>query len=137
MALAAELSTAKPAGTSNSGSLDATAIKALSRLFAAWKINANDCAALAGVSPRTWARMKSGDWSGALTQDQRMRASGLVGIYKGLHLYFSDGLADKWVKLPNQGAPFAGNTPAAFMLAGGLPAILRVRNQIDALRGGM
>jgi hypothetical protein len=66
-----------------------------------------------------------------------MRASGLVGVYKGLHLYFSDELADQWVQMPNQGKLFNGSIPAAFMVSGGLPAILRVREYIDALRGGM
>jgi uncharacterized protein (DUF2384 family) len=118
-------------------SMDATAVKAMVRLFAAWKISVPDSAMLAGVSPRTWNRMKAGTWSASLSQDQMMRASGLVGVYKGLHLYFSDELADQWVQMPNQGNLFNGSTPAAFMVSGGLPAILRVREYIDALRGGM
>ena len=137
MELALNPTVASSGVASEPGSPDATAVKALSRLFAAWKIKAEDGASLVGVSSRTWSRMKGGDWNAGFNQDQRMRASGLVGIYKGLHLYFGDTLADKWVRLPNQGAPFSGTTPLAFMLSGGLPAILRVRDQIDALRGGM
>eukprot|EP01037_Dinobryon_pediforme_P002597 gene2595-2637_t len=107
------------------------------RLFAAWKISVPDSAMLAGVSPRTWNRMKGGTWSASLSQDQMMRASGLVGVYKGLHLCFSDELADQWIQMPNDGSLFNGATPAAVMVSGGLPAILRVREYIDALRGGM
>jgi hypothetical protein len=81
--------------------------------------------------------MKSGAWDASLSQDQLMRASGLVGIYKGLHLYFSDALADRWPQMPNTGPLFRGSSPAAYMVAGGLPAILRVRDEIDALRGGV
>jgi len=36
--------------------------------------------------------MRAGEWVGILTEDQRCRASGVVGLYKGLHLYFSDDL---------------------------------------------
>lgn len=125
------------AGSTDSGSMDATAVRAMVRLFAVWKVSVHESAMLASVSTRTWSRMKAGAWSSALTQDQLMRASGLVGIYKGLHLYFSDELADQWVQMPNHGKLFNGSAPSAFMVIGGLPAILRVRGYIDAIRGGM
>ncbi|MBP7001486.1 MAG: DUF2384 domain-containing protein [Amaricoccus sp.] len=112
------------------------ALAALRRLAAAWRLTGDEAAALAGVSARTWARMKAPGWSGRLGQDQLLRASGLVGLYKGLHLYFSDELADAWPKRPNTGRVFAGRSPVAYMLAGGLPAILAARGYVDALRGG-
>ena len=80
--------------------------------------------------------MKTGDWSGRLSRDQLMRVSAVTGLYKGLHLYFSDELADRWVTMPNTGPQFGGRAPVATMIAGGLPAILATRNYIDALRGG-
>lgn len=114
------------------------AVKALVRVLAAWKVGAEASAFLAGVpSTRTWARMKSGTWAGSLTQDQFMRASAIVGVYKSLHLYFGDTLADSWVLLPNSGPLFRGLTPCQYMVDGGLPAILEVREYIDAVRGGM
>jgi uncharacterized protein (DUF2384 family) len=113
------------------------AIKAMSRLFQAWSLRGVDAAMLAGVSQRTWARMKVGSWSGSLTQDQLLRASALIGLYKGLHLYFDDALADKWIKMPNRGPLFRGQTPVSFMESGGLPAIMQVRAYIDAVRGGV
>ncbi len=136
MGLAAQLEVVRRVPSSDDGRIDDVAVKSMGRLFAAWKVSVADAAVLAGVSERTWSRMKAGNVS-ALNQDQRMRASGLVGVYKGLHLYFSDALADRWVRLANQGALFGGMTPLAFMIEGGLPAILRVRAEIDALRGGM
>ena len=66
-----------------------------------------------------------------------MRASALIGLYKGLHLYFGDELADRWVKLPNSGPLFEGLAPVDFMQQGGLPAIMNVREYIDAVRGGL
>jgi uncharacterized protein (DUF2384 family) len=114
-----------------------TAIKALSRVFKAWRVNGETAATLSGVSERTWTRMRSGAWSGSLNQDQRMRASALIGLYKGLHLYFGDPLADQWVKMPNRGPLFKGRSPLDHMQEGGLPAMMETREYIDAVRGGM
>ena len=80
--------------------------------------------------------MKAGGWTGRLGKDQLLRVSALVGIYKALHLYFDDELADRWPRLPNTGSLFGGRTPLDAMRAGGLPTILEVRDYLDALRGG-
>ncbi|MGI9355833.1 MAG: antitoxin Xre-like helix-turn-helix domain-containing protein [Rhizobiaceae bacterium] len=112
------------------------AAKAYARLTKAWHLNNATAAELISVSPRTWARMKTGNWSGKLNRDQLMRVSALTGLYKALHLYFSDDLADQWPNLRNAGPLFAGRDPIAAMIGGGLPAMLDVRNYVDALRGG-
>lgn len=117
--------------------MDGVALKAYRRLVEAWGLTDDEAAALADAPRRTWARMKRDDWSGRLGQDQRLRLSGLVGLYKGLRLYFSDEVADRWVKRPNGGPLFRGVSPLAFMRAGGLPAILRTRDYMDAVRGGV
>ena len=116
--------------------VDAAAAKAIPRLFDAWLLGNDDAAELLRVHTRTYSRMKSGEWIGSFDKDQRTRASALVGIYKALHVYFSDGLADRWIQLPNKGHPFEGRTPLEFMLNGDMPAILFLRNYVDALRGG-
>lgn len=127
----------------------AVAAKAYGRIVVAWKLNNHAAAALVAVSPRTWSRMKQGAgtkqgagvkgkaWSGRLSRDQLLRISALTGLYKALHLYFNDSLADRWVMLPNQGPLFGGRTPLAVMIEGGLPAILDIRTYVDALRGGV
>lgn len=117
--------------------LDAVALKAYRRLAEVWELTNDEAAALADVMPRTWGRMKQDGWPGRLSQDQRLRLSALVGLYKGLRLYFSDSLADRWVKRDNTGPLFQGASPLVFMRAGGLPAILLTRNYVDALRGGL
>ena len=116
---------------------DAVAVKAVSRVFKAWRLNGGRSATLAGVSERTWTRMSSGTWSGTLSQDQLLRASAIVGLYKGLHLYFGPDLADTWVSLKNRGPLFGGSSPVDFMMAGGLPAIVDAREYVDAVRGGL
>jgi uncharacterized protein (DUF2384 family) len=116
--------------------VDAAAAKALPRIFNAWKLDNDDAADLLRVGSRTYQRMKAHNWVGSLDEDQRVRASAIVGIYKALHVYFSDELADRWIKLPNKGSPFEGRTPIAFLREGGIPALLFVRQFLDALRGG-
>lgn len=113
------------------------ALKAYRRLAAAWGLGNQEAAALMDVTPRTWGRMKREDWSGRLSQDQRLRLSALVGLYKGLHLYFDGPLADGWVRMANAGPLFRGEAPVEVMISGGLPAILSVRDYVDALRGGV
>ncbi len=123
--------------STGSASPHQVAVKALARVFKAWRVPMPDAAKLAGVSERTWSRMKNEEWAGDLSQDQLLRASALIGLYKGLHLYFSDTLADEWPKLPNRGPLFQGQSPVAFMIEGGQPAIMATREYIDAVRGGM
>ena len=115
----------------------AVATKAFTRVAEAWELRGEDAAALIEVAPRTWSRMKAETWSGRLRKDQLMRISALVGLYKGLHLYFNDELADRWPNLENNGPAFGGRTPLDRMREGGLPAIMETRDYVDALRGGV
>lgn len=113
------------------------ALRAYARIAAAWKLPNASAAQLIGVSERTWGRIKADKWNGALDQDQLMRVSAVTGLYKALHLYFSDKLADQWVRMANKGASFGGHKPIDLMMAGGLPAIMDIRDYVDALRGGV
>jgi hypothetical protein len=117
--------------------LTGAAVKAVVRLTAAWGTGNAESAALLGVSESTWDRIKAGRWDGVLSQDQLTRASALIGIFKGLHLLFADGMADRWPSLPNRGPIFARQSPIAAMIYGGIPRMLETRQYIDALRGGL
>ncbi len=112
-------------------------LAAFRRLTGLWALSNEEAAALLDVTERTWSRMKKPGWTGRVSQDQLLRLSALVGLYKALHLYFSDALADRWPKLPNTGPLFMGASPVAFMTAGALPAIMQTRDYVDALRGGV
>ena len=115
--------------------LEAVGLKVFGRVMEAWNVRNADAAMLLGVSGRTWSRAKTGEGV-RLTADSLDRISAVVGVYKGLHLYFSDALADRWVRLENEGPPFQGRTPLAYM-TGGLPNLLATRAYVDALRGGL
>lgn len=117
--------------------LTAAAVKAVLRVVAAWGVGNAEAAALLGVSDSTWDRMKAGRWEGVLSQDQLTRASALIGVFKGLHLLFADGMADRWPRLANRGPVFDRMTPVQAMIEGGIPRMLETRQHVDALRGGL
>ncbi len=129
--------TASSMDARDSREVAAVAAKAYARIVAAWRLKNATAADLISVSPRTWSRIKTQAWDGVLKQDQLLRVSGLVGLYKALHLYFSHDLADRWVSLPNKGPLFQGRPPEQVMVEGGLPAILAARDYVDAVRGGL
>ena len=117
--------------------LSAAAIKAVLRLVEAWGGSNAEGAALLGVSESTWDRIKARRWEGVLSQDQLTRASALIGVFKGLHLLFADGMADRWPRLPNRGPIFDRQSPIEAMVEGGIPRMLETRQYVDALRGGL
>jgi len=117
--------------------LSPTAIKAMKAIAAHWHLRGHEIAALLGVSPSTWDRMAAGKWEQSLSQDQLTRVSAIVGVFKGLHLLFADGMADRWARLRNKGPLFDNRTPIEAMIEGGIPAMLDVRRHVDALRGGL
>ncbi|HEV7268408.1 MAG TPA: antitoxin Xre-like helix-turn-helix domain-containing protein [Falsiroseomonas sp.] len=125
------------AGEEERARFTAVAVKALARIADAWNLTGHEAAALLGVSATTWDRMRAGTWRNTLSQDQLTRASALIGLYKGLHLLFADGMADRWPRLPNRNPLFAGLPPVAAMLEGGIPHMIETRRHVDAMRGGL
>ena len=117
---------------------DLIAIEAYIRASGYWKLTNLVAGKMISVSPRTVVRVKEGTWKGSLNQDQQMRVSALIGLYKALHLYFgNDDLADEWIALPNAGPLFSGRKPVDAMIEEGLPMIMKTRNYVDALRDGV
>jgi len=117
--------------------LTPAALMAVRNLARAWKLTGAEAAALVGVSETTWDRIKAGAWRQTLSQDQMVRVSAMIGLFKGLHLLFADDMADRWVRLRNAGPLFANLTPVDAMVERGIPGMIEVRQHIDALRGGL
>lgn len=116
--------------------LQTVGLKAFTRIADNWGLSIPQAAALLDMSESTWKRAKGPGYSGRLGQDQLLRLSALVGVYKALEIYFGKELARRWPTLPNDGPEFDGARPVDSMIAGGLPKIMRVRTYLDALRGG-
>ncbi len=117
--------------------LSRSALRGFFRIVARWKLRDEDARELlGGVSSSAYYAWKKNP-DRVLEVDRITRISYLIGIYKALHILYGDKLADEWVKLPNSNAIFAGRTPLACMMAGGLLAMQTVRKLLDARRGGM
>ncbi|OCP38692.1 antitoxin Xre-like helix-turn-helix domain-containing protein [Ensifer sp. LC163] len=116
---------------------EAVIIKAVVKACDLWKLTNREASQLFDVPIATWNRMKAGDFKGRLDQDKRMRASLIVGIFKGLRLYFNGPLTYQWPKAVNSGPVFDGQSPVDVMIEGGIPAMMKVRRYLDGLRGGL
>ncbi|MDY0975110.1 antitoxin Xre/MbcA/ParS toxin-binding domain-containing protein [Massilia sp. CFBP9012] len=117
--------------------LSQSALKGFFRLVAAWKLRDEDARELlGGLSSSAFYDWKKNP-DRLLEVDRITRISYLLGIYKSLHILYGDKLADEWVQLLNTNPIFAGRTPLAFMLGGGLLAMQSVRRLLDARRGGL
>ena len=90
---------------------------------------------LGGVSNGVYYHLKR-DKKKTLDQDKLTRISVLLGIFKALNVLYSRKLADAWVNLPNAHPMFHGEAPLAYMIRGGVPALLRVRQLLDARTDG-
>ncbi len=116
--------------------LSAPALKAFFNIMAKWKVRDEDARALlGGVSNGPFYEMKRRP-ARVLDADRLTRISYLVGIFKALRILHSQALADEWVHLPNANPVFTGQTPLAYMIRGGLPAMQTVRRLLDARRAG-
>jgi len=116
--------------------LSAPGLKAFFNIMARWKVRDEDARALlGGVSNGPFYEMKRSPGR-TLDTDRLTRISYLLGIFKALNILHSRSLADEWVRLPNRHPLFAGRTPLACMIRGGLPAMQAVRRLLDARRAG-
>jgi len=115
--------------------LSPAARKAFFKIADAWKIRDEEAKQLlGGISNGAFYQLKGGESKTPLDQDRLVRVSLMVGIFKALNTLYSQKLADAWISLPNSNPMFAGDTPLAYMVKGGQPAMMRVRQLLDARR---
>jgi len=116
--------------------LSPPAVKAFMKLRELWELRDEDARQLlGGISNGAFYELKK-KVRGTLDQDRLTRVSLLTGIFKGLNILYSKKLADRWIQLPNENPMFEGETPLTYMIKGGLPAMMRVRQLLDSRRGG-
>jgi hypothetical protein len=116
--------------------LSRSAIAGFFKIAEAWQVR--DEAArqlLGGVSNGVFYQLKRGQKK-TLDQDKLTRISLLIGIFRALNVLYSRKLADAWVTIPNSNPMFEDETPLNYMIKGGVPAFVRVRQLLDARRGG-
>lgn len=118
--------------------LSPSALKAFFSMMDRWHVRDEDARALlGGMTNGPYYEMKKHPAARVLDADRLLRVSYLIGIFKALNILHGRALADEWVQLPNTNRIFAGSSPLAYMLKGGVTAMQTVRRLLDARRGGM
>jgi antitoxin Xre/MbcA/ParS-like protein len=116
--------------------LSRPALRAFLNIMARWGIPYREARELlGGIAASTLYDYKRNP-DRVLDQDKLVRISYLVGIFKDLHILHGEGLADRWVRMPNRNRIFGGRRPLDYMIQGGAPAMQMVRRLLDARRGG-
>ncbi len=116
--------------------LSPAGVKAFLKIAALWELRDEDARRLlGGMSNGAFYELKR-TGGRLLDQDRLTRISLLMGLFKALNILYDKRLADRWVQLPNSNPMFGGEAPLKYMIKGGLPAMLRVRQLLDARRGG-
>jgi hypothetical protein len=116
--------------------LSGPGLRAFFNVMARWQVRDDDARQLlGGVTNGPYYEMKRQP-DRLLDVDRLTRVSLVIGIFKALGMLYSDALADRWVHLPNSNRLFAGATPLAYMIRGGVPALQTVRRLLDARRAG-
>ena len=132
---------ARPADLSHKDTQDRLsppAIRAFFKICELWSIRDEDARALlGGVSNGSFYELKRRSAKVRLDQDRLTRISLLTGIFKALNVLYGKKLADRWIQLANTNPMFSGATPLEYILRGGQPAMMRVRQLLDSRRGGM
>jgi hypothetical protein len=113
------------------------AIRTFFNIASVWQLSNEEQRGLLGWPPEsTFFKYKSGD-TGTLSFDTLMRISIVLGIYKDLHILYSEpNLADRWIKLPNSNQLFGGQTALSLMISNGMDGLYQVRRLLDGRRGG-
>lgn len=115
--------------------LSPAAIKGVLRIATLWKLrDADTRVLLGGISSGSFYALKNRATK-TLDEDRLTRVSLLIGIYKALNILYDRKLADAWIALPNTNPMFGGDSPLNYVKKGGIPALLRVRQLLDARRG--
>lgn len=107
-------------------------LRALPKLFASWDLADEQSSALLSVSKESWERIRSGVNDEYIADDQGQRAGALLGIHAALRTIFVGSRYNDWIQRPNSDLMFSGQSALDFMIAGGLPAIDRVREYLQA-----
>lgn len=117
--------------------LSPAALRSFFQMVERWKVRDEDARVLlGGVSHGPFYELKKKP-ERTLDSDKLLRISLLLGIFKALHILYSEELADRWLSLPNKNPLFEGKAPLELMLRGGIPAMQTVRRLLDARRGGL
>ena len=115
--------------------LSQSAVDGFFAIMERWRVKLEQAGALLGGVPRSTLH-KYRTAAGTRSQDELMRISYIVGIYKALHILFRDELADAWMTRANDNPLFGGASPLEYAVKEGIPGLQQIRRMLDAARGG-
>jgi len=98
-----------------------------------WHLSNEEACALFDVPVGSWYEMQDGHFVGELAPEQIVRAGIIIALFNNLRFLFSGSRTYRWPKAPNMAVEFGGRSPVDIMIAGGIPAMRRVRKHIEAL----
>lgn len=121
----------------SSAEVAGAALRTFFNITDAWKLNVEQAMILLGLESRsTYFKWKKQPESASLNADKLERLSYIFGIYKALQVLLpKPEAADQWLHLPNQAAPFAGQSALQRMLSGRVADLYVVRQYLDGQRG--
>ena len=110
------------------------ALRTFFNIMDRWQLGSLEAQTLLGVPESTYYRWKKQPVE--VDRDKLERLSYIFGIYKALHLIYSDeAVADGWLRRPNTAPLFGGRPPLERLLAGQVADLFVVRQHLDARRG--
>lgn len=126
----------------NRSRLSGPALRTFLNIAALWQLKEREKLAILGNHPRStfhkWVADAQAGRSLRLPFDTLIRLSAVLGIHKALQIVYltpQEGVA--WLRAPNAGPLFGGQTPLDLVTSGYQDAILDVRRYLDARRGGL
>ena len=115
-------------------SLGESGIRTFEQIADRWRLTRGEREAVLGLPRSTYARLRGKPAGANLDRSTLERLSLIFGIYKALHVLFSDDeRADTWIDRPS--AAF-GDQPARVRITSGLISdLVSVRHYLDVARG--
>ena len=130
------MSAVLPAPSTTRRDLSGPALRAFFQIAQRWRLNTDQERLLLGSPARSTFFRWKGDQARQVPQDVLERISYILGIYKALHLIFSnDDQADAWVSRPSTAPLLNGQSALERMLGGQVADLFVVRQYLDAQRG--
>ncbi len=122
----------KPNESSAAG-IATPALRVFMEIAEAWKLTHQEQAGILGVPVGVaQARLEAFEVNDLLPETLE-RISYLLGIYRALHTLFpNEQQANTWVRRPNTGAPFNGDTALRLMCSGRIGELATVREYLEA-----
>lgn len=114
--------------------LGESGIRTFERIADRWKLTRSEREAILGIPRSTYARLRGNPERANLDRSTLERLSHVFGIYKALHVLFSDDeRADTWIDRPS--AAFGDRPARERMTTGLITDLAKVRQYLDVSRG--